>query len=102
MRILCRPPTADELALFSAMLNDGFQTRLVPDNQVVYPQPPPELPQVTWFNHLQSETTKIQQELERRVNAGPPVDPQLDPNWRALYEDFLWSLINHSEFAWIP
>ncbi len=102
LRVLGRLPTAEERKLFSAALSDGFQTRLVPENRVVYPQPLPNLPLVTWFNHLQSETTIIQQELERRVRAGPPVDPKLDPTWRALYEDFLWSLINHREFVWIP
>ena len=102
LRILCRQPTANEMETFANALREGFDTRLVPTQQIVYPPKLPQLPQVTWFNHLQSETNTIQQELERRVTLGPPPDPRLDPNWRAVYEDFVWSLINHHEFVWVP
>jgi Protein of unknown function (DUF1553)/Protein of unknown function (DUF1549)/Planctomycete cytochrome C len=102
LRILCRRPTDKERHTFVAVLQEGFDNRLVPEDQIELPQPLPELPLVTWFNHLQSETTTIQQELERRVNLGPPPDPRLQQSWRTAYEDFIWSLINHREFAWIP
>jgi mono/diheme cytochrome c family protein len=101
-RVLCRQPSVDERQTFSTALREGFDNRLVPAGQVQYPEPLPQLPLVTWFNHLQGETNTIQQELERRVNIGPPPDPRLDVNWRATYEDFVWSLINHREFVWVP
>ena len=62
----------------------------------------PPLPQVTWFNHGRAKANEIQLEIERRVLAGPPPDPRLSPAWRAVYEDALWSLINHREFVWMP
>jgi len=102
MRILSRYPTTEERVECVEILSDGFTSRLLPPDQIDYPAALPALPLVTWFNHLQSETTTIQQEIERRVATGPPVDPRLDPHWREIYEDFIWSLINRREFVWIP
>lgn len=102
LRILCRQPTANEREAFAAALGNRFSERQLPDDQIKQPQPLTPLPQVTWFNHLQAETNTIQQELERRVSLGPPADPRLDPQWRGVYEDFIWSLVNHRDFVWIP
>lgn len=102
MRFLCRPPTPQERQAFASELSVGFEKRLVPKDQVQYPDPLPPLPQVTWFNHLRGETNTIQQELERRVSLGPPSDPRINPDWRCVYEDLVWSLINHREFVWVP
>ncbi|WP_442505345.1 DUF1553 domain-containing protein [Novipirellula sp. SH528] len=102
LRFLGRQPTTEERQAFVAELSVGFDQRLVPEEQLHYPEPLPPLPQVTWFNHLRGETNTIQQQLEQRVSQGPPADPQLDPVWRTVYEDFVWSLINHREFVWVP
>jgi len=102
LRVLCRYPNANERQVFVNVLTSGFESRLVSKEKVTLPDALPELPLVTWFNHLQPETTTIQQELEHRVGAGPPADPRLEPSWRDAYEDFVWSLINHREFVWIP
>jgi hypothetical protein len=48
------------------------------------------------------EATTIQLEMEKRARIGPPVDPRLVPQWREIYEDVVWSLINSSEFVYIP
>jgi hypothetical protein len=101
IRVLTREPTADERTSFTAALAEGFDSRLVPPTEVTLPERPPALPLVTWFNHLRPEATTIQKELERRVLAGPPSDPYLRPAWRAVYEDVVWSLINHREFVWL-
>ena len=102
LRILSRHPRGDELAAFSDALAEGFETRLVPADQIELPSPPPLLPLVTWFNHQQSEATTIQKEVERRTRQGPAPDPRLRTQWREVYEDVVWSLINHSEFVWMP
>ncbi|EMI15855.1 secreted protein containing DUF1549 [Rhodopirellula maiorica SM1] len=102
LRFLCRQPTPQERIAFVNELSVGFEQRIVPEENVQYPEPLPPLPQVTWFNHLRPETNTIQQELERRVSLGPPADPRIESNWRAVYEDFAWSLINHREFVWVP
>jgi hypothetical protein len=100
--VLCRYPQPDELQTFSDALRAGFEKRVLSSESVEEPQLPPPLPLVTWFNHLQPETTTIQLEKERRVSRGPPVDPRLAPEWRSVYEDLVWALINHREFVWVP
>lgn len=102
LRILTRLPKAEERAAFVAALAENFSQRLVPSEKVVPVKPLPQLPQVTWFNHLRPRANEIQLELERRVHAGPPPDPRLQPAWREVYEDIVWSLINHREFVWMP
>jgi len=102
LRVLTRRPKPDEQAVFAGTLAEGFGKRLVPTDEVKLPPEQPPLPLVTWFNHLQSEANTIQKEVGRRVQQGPPPDPRLEFEWRELYEDFIWSLVNHREFVWMP
>lgn len=102
LRFFSRRPNPDEKKVYSKALAIGFESRLLPADKVTQPKPYALLPQVTWFNHGRPKANEIQLEIERRVKAGPPADPRLDPNWRAIYEDAIWSLINHREFVWIP
>ncbi len=41
-------------------------------------------------------------EMEQRARAGPPADPRLRAEWRDVFEDVTWSLINTREFVWLP
>ncbi len=102
LRCLCREPKPEERKVFAAALSAGFDARLVAAEKITPVKQLPRLPQVTWFNHGRAKANEIQLEIERRVAAGPPVDPRLSPRWRAVYEDALWSLINHREFVWMP
>jgi hypothetical protein len=102
LRFLGRMPTAAEREPLAAALAQGFERRLVPAKEVRPPAPPERLPQVTWSNHLRSEANVIQQEWERRMRAGPPADPRLQPAWREVYEDAVWSIVNTREFVWMP
>ncbi|EDL59387.1 hypothetical protein PM8797T_29603 [Gimesia maris DSM 8797] len=102
LRFLCRRPSQEELNTFSNALAQGFDSRLLPTGEIVPVQEPVPLPQVTWFNHLRPEANTIQQNVERRVRKGPPADPRFRPEWREIYEDIIWSLMNHREFVWIP
>jgi len=102
LRVLTRRPKSAEREAFINVLAQGFDRRLVPVELITPLEEPPALPLVTWFNHLQSEANTIQQEVERRVRRGPPPDPRLISGWREVYEDVVWSLINHREFVWMP
>ena len=102
LRFLARYPSELERADLLPALADGFGSRAVPADQV---QPSPALsplPQATWSNHLVPEANDIQEQWQRRVLRGPPVDPRLQTQWREVYEDIIWSLVNHREFAWVP
>ncbi len=102
LRFLSRMPTSEERAPFVEALTEDFASRLIPANDVQPPPPLQRLPRVTWSNHLRSEATTIQQEWERRARLGPPPDARLRPQWREVYEDFVWSVANMREFVWMP
>ncbi len=102
LRFLSRLPRDAERALFVTALKEGFETRLVANDEIVEPQPWERLPRVTWSNHLRSEANTIQQEHARRAQIGPPADPRLKSEWREVYEDVVWSVANLGEFVWMP
>lgn len=101
-RFLSRPPEPAENAAFLPALKAEFENRIVPADQqepVVDAEP---LPLSTWLNHVSPEANTIQLEVEKRVQHGPNADPRLRTEWREIYEDIVWSLINDREFVWIP
>lgn len=102
MRFLSRPPSAAEMAQFSELLKDGFESRRVTEQPLNPIEPPPPLPRLTWFNHLNPEATTVALEYEKRARRGPPADPRLRAEWRERLEDFIWTLVNHREFVWMP
>ncbi|QDV57761.1 DUF1553 domain-containing protein [Rosistilla oblonga] len=102
LRFVSRRPTAAETEIFLAPLREDFSDRLVPQDEIVPPEAPPRLPQVTWWNHVRNDANTIQQELASRVLQGPPADPRLTTAWRQRYEDVVWSIVNLREFVWIP
>jgi hypothetical protein len=102
VRFLSRRPTEAERAALVPALSEGFEARVLPPEEITAPERPERLPLVTWFNHLQGEANTIQIEHERRVQQGPPPDRRLRASWRGIYEDVLWSLMNHHEFVWMP
>ncbi len=101
LRILSRFPTPAEKSTFVDALTPGFENR-IKTHELGTPPTIPELPLVTWFNHLQPETTNIALEHEQRTRKGPPHDPRISDAWRTTLEDFVWSLLNHREFVWLP
>ena len=102
LQILSRAPKSEELATFTQALAVDFESRLVPASERALVEKLPRLPQVTWFNHVRPKANDIQLQIERRVQAGPQPDPRLQPSWREVYEDIVWSLVNHREFVWMP
>ena len=102
LRFLNRLPAAEERGPFLKALAEGFATRLVPPAEIQTPAPLPRLPRVTWANHLMPDATTINQEFERRARAGAPPDPRLREEWREVFEDFVWTLVNTREFVWMP
>ena len=102
LRYLSRLPTCEEAEPLIAMLRDGFNDRIVPLEERPTVQKLEPLKVVSWSNHLVPEATTIMMELERRAQLGQPVEPSLQSNWREAYEDIAWTLLNSSEFVWLP
>ncbi|MFO0949076.1 MAG: DUF1553 domain-containing protein [Planctomycetota bacterium] len=102
LRYLSRFPSTTERTPLAQALAVGFEERLLSPGEVKPPRTLPELPRVTWSNHLSPEASTIALELERRARSGPPPDPRLRPEWREVYEDVVWSIVNIREFVWLP
>ncbi len=102
LRFLSRMPLPSERDSFLPELKSDFEKRLTPPDQITEPAPLEPLRLVTWLNHVTPDANTIQQENENRVQQGPSPDPRLRPEWREIYEDIIWSLINERDFVWMP
>lgn len=102
LRFLSRMPTEHESLTFMPMLEQGFQDRLVPPDQVQPVVYPPMLRRVSWSNHLAEDANRVKIEMEERARDGDPADPRLKPEWRMLFEDVVWAVVNSPEFVWVP
>jgi len=102
LRYLSRLPSDSERAPLAIVLAAGFENRLLHPAEISAITPLDPLPKVTWSNHLSPESTIIALQLEERARAGLPPDPRLRPEWREVYEDVVWSVVNISEFVWVP
>ncbi len=102
LRYLTRLPFESERAPLAAALAIGFDDRLYHPDEIPVVTPPVPLPRVTWSNHLSPASTTVALQLEQRARTGPPPDPRLRPEWREVYEDVVWSVVNISEFVWVP
>ena len=101
-RILTRPPTKSELALFEPLLRDGFEKRIVPGSPPIRRPGPPRSTGVSWSNHLKPEASLRKQRLAEELAHGDPTTSRLNADWRERAEDVIWSLINSPEFLIVP
>jgi hypothetical protein len=101
LRVLSRPPTADELKVFSAQLSEGFADRRLKPSGSAAQKSGPTRP-VSWSNHLNPEATRIKQSQERAARAGDSPSDRLRADWRERMEDAVWALVNSPEFVFVP
>ncbi|MCA9007183.1 MAG: DUF1553 domain-containing protein, partial [Planctomycetaceae bacterium] len=101
MKTLTREPKAEELKMFSELLQPGYAERANPEAEPVRRE---RLPRnlVSWSNHVNSRANEIKVELEGAVKKGDPPTNRLDDDWRNRYEDLLWTLLNSPEFIFVP
>jgi hypothetical protein len=102
LRYLGRLPEPAEREPLVAALAVGFGERVLSGSGATTATELPVLPKVTWSNHLMPDASTIALEMERRARLGPSPDPRLEPAWRELLEDVIWSLVNMREFVWLP
>ena len=101
LRVLSRPPAANELKAFTAQLADGYADRRLQPSGSAARQAGAARP-VSWSNHLNPEATRIKQEAERAARAGDPPTDRLRADWRERMEDAVWVLVNSPEFVFVP
>ena len=100
LRILSRPPTEKESALFFNHIRRAFASR-----QVKGAKPSPrhmKVHAVSWSNHLHADATRVKLELERLAREGDPPTVRLRAPWRESFEDVVFALINSPEFIFVP
>ncbi|HUG18206.1 MAG TPA: DUF1553 domain-containing protein [Planctomycetaceae bacterium] len=102
VRALTRPPRADEIELFSELLRDQYEDRIVevPLDEIKYYYPQTSL--VSWSNHLDPETSEVMIAQEAEVRRGDPPTVRLKTEWRERMEDMLWVILNTPEFIVVP
>jgi hypothetical protein len=102
LRVLSRKPTLGEGQLYTDLLEEDFEQRIIPADRrkpVIRREP---LRHVSWSNHLSEEANRIKIELEKRAREGDPPTVSLQTDWRERMEDMLWALMNSPEFIFIP
>lgn len=102
LRYYSRLPAVAERTPLVQVLTPGFATRVQSAAHAKVPVALPQLPTVSWSNHLVAEANAIAIEMEQRARSGPAPDPRLRPAWREALEDVVWGLVNTREFVWLP
>ena len=101
LRVLSRPPAAEELRVMSNLLGDLFPQRRVKGAQKVDASMKSDN-RVSWSNHLSAEATVIRMEEERTLRLGAKPTTRLEPRFRERLEDALWAMVNSPEFVMVP
>jgi hypothetical protein len=101
LRILSRPPLAEERAQFAKLLDPVFAGRVVAGAAARATKRESD-GRVSWSNHLSAEASLIRMEEERKLRYGDQPTARLTKEFRERYEDMLWALMNSPEFAMVP
>lgn len=101
-RVLCRPPSTQELATYKTLLSDGYEQRVVKGAALTKTVIAANLQQVSWSNHLNPDATRMKIELEKIARDGDPPTQRLNAAWRERVEDMFWALVNSPEFLFMP
>ncbi|MBC9867300.1 MAG: DUF1553 domain-containing protein [Opitutae bacterium] len=102
LKTLGRPPDPNERSAYVVLLGDGYEQRIIPEEERAPAPKPQRYPYVTWSNHLKSEANDIKNAMARDIEAGEPPTRFLKRPWRRNLEDGLWALINSPEMIFIP
>ena len=100
-RVLTRPPGEGERSMLIALLEEGYEDRIVAGPEAV---PPRRIYRsgITWSNHFDPKSDDEAIRRQREVLQGDPPTARLNSDWRERVEDVLWSLINSPEFLFVP
>ena len=102
LRYLTRFPTSEERKAFVALLEIGFDKRILLKQQTLPSPTKKRYPYVSWLNHLDDEANSIKQQQEEDARRGDPPSKFLQNAWREAAEDALWTLLNSPEMILIP
>jgi uncharacterized protein DUF1553 len=101
LRVLSRPPAAQESKSFRELLQPYYAARRVKNAGLTASALKTDN-RVSWSNHLSAEATLIRMEEERRLRMGDEPTRRLTPEFRERFEDTLWAMVNSPEFVMVP
>ncbi|MCR9202818.1 MAG: PSD1 and planctomycete cytochrome C domain-containing protein, partial [Planctomycetaceae bacterium] len=101
LRLLTRRPTARERREMQAILQVGFEDRVVTTG-VPSATAPQRFPYVSWSNHLNTRANVIKLQMQELARQGDPPTSRLQTDWRERAEDAIWSLLNSPEMILVP
>ncbi len=101
LKVMSRPPSAEESSTFVSLLKPYYQTRKVKGAETLITKRQSDN-RVSWSNHLSAEATLIRMEEERKLRMGDQPTKRLTTEFRERYEDALWAMINSPEFVMVP
>jgi hypothetical protein len=103
LRLLSRPPSADETNVFVDYLQPTYADRRVAGMSLSDIDLSKKTDKrVSWANHMSEESNLIRMEEERTVRMGDDPTTVLQAAFRERYEDVIWALANSPEFKIIP
>jgi hypothetical protein len=100
LRILSRPPTSNEHVLMHDQICQVFAFRVLKGAKKHEGRE--RVLDVSWNNHLSSDSNRIKVELEHLAREGDPPTKRLRAEWRKQMEDVIYALINSPEFIFVP
>ncbi len=100
LRILSRPPNPKERAMMHDHICQTFAFRVLKGAKKNEARE--QVLDVSWNNHLSSDSNRIKVELERLALEGDPPTKRLRGEWRKQMEDVIYALVNSPEFIFIP
>lgn len=101
LRVLSRPPDADEIKTFAGMLAPVYASRKVEGAEARYTAAKSDS-RVSWSNHLSAEATRIRMQEEVKLRMGAEPTKRLKSDFRERFEDTLWAMVNSPEFVLMP
>ncbi|MBI1325000.1 DUF1549 domain-containing protein [bacterium] len=102
MAILSRPACDSERDEARKLFATSYPGRLVAGAKPLDKSPRSHRQRVSWSNHLSPRATEIQIEEEALVRAGDPPTPRLKAEFREIFEDWAWAMLNSPEFLFLP
>ena len=104
LRLLTRHPSVAEKRRFVALLEPGYDDRIIPesDRLALKPEKRKREYYISWSNHVDPPANALAVEREAEVRRGEPPTNALNPDWRRRLEDALWALLNTPEWIYTP
>lgn len=102
LRLLTRKPTTAEREATIALLEPGYETRVITAKKKEAATKRVRPYYFTWSNHLDGKANDLAVVAEQQVRKGAPPTGNLNADWRERAEDLIWTLLNNPDWIFTP